>query len=264
MRTYELPDYIETHNLFPKMIYKSFDRNGLNDLSKYIIYRYDTKLVVNKQLLNKINYLVEEEYDGLKINNLSDIKNLNAAYNYYIVDTDTYIFEKALVEYVMDGNGVEVDFGIYYKNKLNLPSIFNDKIYIPENIKYNPILNLNNAYTQFEKEEMTIIDDKLIYFKNMPFEMFNNQYVFFNQLNYVVNKNTWTSTRKESHELIPLIESFSNGIKYPLCMTLEGNKVIPIACNWKLLISYYLNFPSIPVCIIVSDDKLVYNNKIIL
>lgn len=264
MRTYELPDYIEKHNLFPKMIYKSFDRNGLNDLSKYIVYRYDTKLVVNKQLLNKINYLVEEEYDGLKINNLSDIKNLNAAYNYYIVDTDTYIFEKALVEYVMDGNSVEVDFGIYYKNKLTLPSIFNDKIYIPENIKYNPILNLNNAYTQFEKEGMSIIDNKLIYFKNCSLDIVKNQYVFFNQLNYVVNKNIWVSTRKYELELNPLIESFSNGFKYPLFITIENDKAIPVACNWKLLASYYLNFPSIPVCIIVSNDKLVYNNKIIL
>lgn len=261
----EIPDYIEQKNVAPQVYYNHYNRLFTNNFDDFMVFRQDFTLLLSKSFLQNISFIKTKEYDKkLNYDFINVLQIFSGAYNYYITDLNVYVFEESLVNYVLDNDvQILINFGIYFKKELKLPKELQYELKIPREIKPFQPTNLNNIYSYFKEEKIIEKDGHILYFKNLEYDEYKNHMHSFNQINYYINNDEYISARKDSNDLYRLMESFSNGYKYPCCITYIDNKIYPIACNYKLFCAYYLRMPKIPVCIIASQDKIDYTHKII-
>ena len=247
----EIANYIEKNELFPKLNIKKYDRKNFGNFLTRLVYRYDTRINLTDDLFkNKIEWHSEND-------EVTDLHLLNPGFNYYVIDNDTIHLDKTLYNNI--NTNININFGIYYKN-INK---FKDAVLpTPTDLVLN-INNLKNNYSLFKEEKFVQIKDNFIQFINL--KNFDRIISSFDQINYITNKNKWISTRKEIGEVEYWIQKFSEeGFKYPLCFLLTDNNMLyPIACNCRVFAALYLNLPSIPACIVISNDKIDYKNKVI-
>ena len=247
----EIANYIEKNELFPKLDIKKYDRKDFGNFLTRLVYRYDTCINLTDDLFkNKIEWHSEND-------EVTDICSLNPGFNYYVIDNDTIHLDKTLYNSI--NTDININFGIYYKS-INK---FKDAVLpTPTDLVLN-IKNLKSNYSLFKEEKFVQIKDNFIQFINL--KNFDRIISSFDQINYITNRNKWISTRKEIGEVEYWIQKFSEeGFKYPLCFLLTDNNMLyPIACNWRVFAVLYLNLPSIPACIVISNDKIDYKNKVI-
>lgn len=247
----EIANYIEKNELFPKLDIKKYDRKDFGNFLTRLVYRYDTCINLTDDLFkNKIEWHSEND-------EVTDICSLNPGFNYYVIDNDTIHLDKTLYNSI--NTDININFGIYYKS-INK---FKDAVLpTPTDLVLN-IKNLKSNYSLFKEEKFVQIKDNFIQFINL--KNFDRIISSFDQINYITNRNKWISTRKEIGEVEYWIQKFSEeGFKYPLCFLLTDNNMLyPIACNCRVFAVLYLNLPSIPACIVISNDKIDYKNKVI-
>lgn len=265
MRVDDIPNYIEEQKIYPPIKKGIYCRNEFGNIYNDVVYRYDITETIDKHFLNTHNYITHIEYDNkLMFDNDDDVQLLNESYNYYSTDNKIFDLEQALVDYIFKfDKSLDIPLGIYYKNN---PYDYNGREYPIPPLPKLKINDIGNTYSYFEETAMTIVKDHFLTFTNLEKSQYDKILRPYNQINYIVNKDKWVSAKKEIGEMERWVSIFSkDGFNYPLCLSLDKNgSYYPIACKCKLLASYYLNLPTIPVCIIVSNEKIDYTNKIII
>lgn len=265
MRVDDIPNYIETNKIFPLIKRGIYCRNEFGNIYNDVVYRYDITETIDKHFLNIHNYITHIEYDNkLRFDNDGDILNLTESHNYYNIDNNIFDLEKSFVDYILTyDKQMSVPIGVYYKNNV---IDYANREYIKPTLPKLEISNIGDVYSFFETTSSIILENHFLTFTNLSSSQYQKILKPYNQINYIVNKDCWISTRKQIGEMEKWISTFSNeGFNYPLCILLDKNGFYyPIACNCKLVAAYYLNLPMIPACIIVSNEKIDYTKKIIL
>ena len=116
----------------------------------------------------------------------------------------------------------------------------------------------NGCYTLYEKPLYTTVDGINLYFINIPKEIYLQSGYTHQHLNYNSDKKEFFAYRKSLKEVNEYVHNvYENGLQSPILMQVHDGNIYPLCMRIKYFSAYYLELPSIPVCIVDGFESFV-------